>query len=179
MTTLLRIRWLAVVIAATPVVAADFSASLTPEEFAEAGLGKLTAAERARLDVLVHERQNSETARVRAETTAQVKADAAPAATVPATGLSHRMKVMLLPGAEIGYERVETRLKGGFRGYQPGTVLTLENGQQWRVLEGNWYAGKSSDAPRKVVIEPGMLGSFFLKIEDGGRPKVQIVRSLQ
>jgi hypothetical protein len=178
MTTLLRFRWIAVLIVFTPLRAAEFTTSLTPEEFEAAGLSKLTPAERARLDALVRGQKLTEVDRVRVETTAKVKAEVA-ASPSAAGSLLHRMKVVLTPGTDIAYERVETQLVGTFSGYKPGRVLTLANGQQWRVLEGSWSQGRPTDKVRKVVIEPGALGSFFLNIEGGGRPKVQFVGSAQ
>lgn len=171
--------------------AAEFSKTLTPEEFAAAGLSKLTPAELERLDALVLALRSGEVARVREETTKKVreettvkvrdettkKVKAEVAATKPEGGsLLNRLKVVLTPGTDIAYATVETELVGSFRGYGPGTVLTLANGQKWRVVEGSYWApAKDANKLRKVVIEPGALGSFFLKIEDGGRVKVKIV----
>jgi hypothetical protein len=196
--------------------AEEFSKTITAEDFASAGLGKLTPEELARLDALIQAQKNGEVARVRvetaakveadttakvvaettakvqaettakvqaettakvqAETTARIKAETAAAKAADSGNLLHRMRVVLTPGTDIEYATVETELKGSFRGYQPGTVLTLTNGQQWRVVEGNyWSPAKKADQIRKVVIEPGVLGSFFLRIEDGGRAKVKIV----
>ena len=59
-------------------------------------------------------------------------------------------------------------------------MLRLANGQQWRVIDGDfWAPAKTANKPRKVVIEPGAFGSFFLDIEDGGRPRVKIVGGLK
>lgn len=177
MTTLLRSLRLAILVAASSLFGADFSKTLTPEEFAAAGLSKLTDAERAQLDALIQRQQSAEANRVRVETTAHVKAEASAAAPAANSSLLHRMKVVLTPGADIAYEKVETELVGAFKGYEPGTILTLANGQQWKVVDGTWFPTRKIDRPRKVVIAPGVLGSFFLEIEDGGRPKVKIVRT--
>lgn len=180
--------------------AEDFSKRLSAEDFAAAGLSKLTPAELARLDALVRAAHRGELAevrattaaqvreetraQVRAETTAQVKAELAAEAKASAGvaaakeegSLLHRLRVKLTPGTDIEYATVETQLVGSFRGYKPGTILTLSNGQQWRVVDGSyWSPASEADKPRKVIIEPGALGSFSLKIEDGGRPKVKIV----
>ena len=188
MKTMLRAGWLVAMMAATAAVAAeDFSRSLTPEEFAAAGLNKLTPEELARLDALVHQQRTGEVAKVREETAqkvrteteAKVRAEVAAQEKTDEGRKAHRsflgrMKVMLTPGTQIEYERVETQLVGPYRGYDPGRVLTLANGQQWQVTDGTYWAPKKDEnKPRKVVIEPGSLGSFFLDIEDGGRPKVK------
>lgn len=169
--------------AATAAGAEEFSKSLTPDEFAAAGLNKLTPEELARLDALVHRQRSGEVAKaqeetakkVRTETEAKVRAEvAAEEQKKPHQSLLGRMKVMLTPGTQVEYERVETQLVGPFRGYDPGKVLTLSNGQQWQVTDGTYWAPKrDANKPRKVIIEPGTFGSFFLNIEEGGRPKVK------
>ncbi|MEO7598837.1 MAG: hypothetical protein ABIV50_07890 [Opitutus sp.] len=206
------------------LIAEEFSKAITPEEFAAAGLSKLTPEELARLDALVRGQRSTEvdrvkaetavrvaaettervqaeteqrvqaettqrveaetTKRVEAETTKKVKAEIAalpppPATRAPAAqsgSLLNRLRVVLSPGTDIEYTTVESELVGKFRGYGPGTVFTLANGQQWRVVEGSyWSSAKNADKLRKVVVEPGVLGSFFLKIDGGGRPKVSFV----
>jgi hypothetical protein len=48
------------------------------------------------------------------------------------------------------------------------------------VVDGKyWSPPKSADQPRKVVVRPGAFGSFFLEIEDGGRPKVVYVDTVE
>lgn len=190
---LMRIVALGAVLCAAGVGRAEeFSRTLTPEEFAAAGLDKLTPEELARLDALVTARREGvvaqvreetaakvreeTTVKVREETTAKVRAEVAAEKPASEGGLLKRMRVMLTPGTQIDYETVETALKGPFRGYEKGTRLHLANGQIWQVTEGSfWSSKKDQDKPRKVVIEPGALGSFFLSIQDGGRPRVKFV----
>jgi hypothetical protein len=163
--------------------AEDFSQGLTPEEFKAAGLDKLSPAELAKLNALVNGQHTVEiakireetTVKVRAETTAQVKAEIAAKPAQPESFL-HRMKVVLTPGTDISYETIETQLVGKYRGFEPGTVLTLANGQKWRVVEGSyWSPARDENKPRKVKVSPGTLGSFFIEIEEGGRAKVKII----
>ena len=205
MKNLLRWGWCVVLLAGSVACGAEeFSKNLTPEEFAAAGLGKLTPEELARLDALVHAQQSGELAKareeaavqmretaekVRAETAAKVQKEteakvraevAAQKAAEPKkterVSLLGRMRVLLTPGADIEYAKTESQLVGSFRGYEPGTVLTLSNGQKWRVVDGSfWSPARDADKLRHVVIEPGVLGAFFLNIEDGGRPKVKLV----
>jgi hypothetical protein len=188
--------WVALLAGWTGLKAEEFTKNLTPEQFAAAGLGKLTPEELARLDALVRAQQSGELAKareeaatqmrateekVRTETEAKVRAEvakqrAAEPKSTERVSLLGRMKVLLSPGAEIEYNREETQLVGSFRGYEPGKVFTLANGQRWRVVEGSfWSPASTADKPRKVVIEPGAFGNFFLSIEDGGRPKVKLV----
>ncbi|MGO1071241.1 hypothetical protein [Lysobacter sp. CA199] len=76
--------------------------------------------------------------------------------------------------ARVDPEVVSSTLKGEFRGWSSGTVLELENGQRWRVIDGNLYLGKPQPAP-KVTIRPGMMGSWYLEAE-GQTPKAKVTR---
>lgn len=176
-----RLRWrggLALLLGASLLGAAEFSRTLTPAEFAAAGLGKLTPAELAQLDALVRDRTDDGSPR--APGTGPTAVPPAPAAAEPARNWRERMRVVLMPGTEITYTTVESQLQGSFRGYEPGRILTLANGQRWRVLEGKYWApAKTADQPRKVIVRPGALGSFFLEIEGGGRPKVSYVDTVR
>jgi hypothetical protein len=163
---------------AASVSAAQFSAALDPEEYAAAGLGKLSVEERQALDRLVDAHRTAEVESAKKEAAAAKQEREA--ATGERTSLLNRLKVVLTPGTDIEYASVETELVGNFRGYEPGKVLQLANGQQWKVVEGSyWSPAKAAAKPRKVVIEPGVLGSFFLRIEDGGRPRVKILSDAQ
>jgi hypothetical protein len=162
-----RRGYLALFLIASALSAEEFSRSLSPAEFAAAGLAKLSPAELAQLDALVQARDEAGPAADQTEKAEAAKNDPQP------RSLRERLRVVLTPGTEIAYRPVETQLVGSFRGYKPGHVFTLANGQRWRVVEGKyWSPAKTADQPRKVVVRPGVLGSFFLEIEDGGRPKV-------
>lgn len=174
----LLFRWrgyLALWLVTSSGFAAEFSGRLTPEEFAAAGLAKLSPEELTRLDALV--RTHAEPSR--ADEAAMAGPDRAAKAEATAErprGLRERLRVVLTPGTQIDYRALETQMGESFRGYAPGQILKLANGQRWRVVDGKyWSPPKSADKPRKVVVRPGALGSFFLEIEDGGRPKVVYV----
>jgi hypothetical protein len=211
----------------------SFTRSLTPAEFAAAGLDKLTPEQRAKLDALVHARQNGAVAKateettkvvtatvrdettkavtetVRAETTKavaeavraqttqevteavraqtakqvaaevrqQVEAEDKKAAEKKAAsaGFLDRMKVVLKPGTEIEYTTLDATLAYNFHGWEKGTRLTLTNGQRWEVTDDDHYWAPASDKPVHVRIVPGILGSFFMEIEHGGRPRVKFI----
>lgn len=180
----------------------DFSAAglskLSPEELArldalvrDYGSGALEAARReaaaasaARAEAETRARQAEAQAK-RAE--AAAKSAAARASTAEAEAknvgaadgegkkslsLLGRAKVLLTPGTEIEYSTVESRIVGDFRGWERGTVFTLENGQRWRVEGSESYVSPAVRAPA-VKITPGMLGSFFLNVE-GVRPRAKV-----
>jgi hypothetical protein len=68
---------------------------------------------------------------------------------------------------------VSSSLKGEFRGWQNATVFELENGQRWRVLDGD-FATKPLSNP-KVTISPGLFGSWYMLVE-GTSVKAKVKR---
>ena len=180
-----------------------FSQGLTPDQFQAAGLGKLTPDELARLDALVASRVSGQVQarvqeqvtvvqeQVKAQVDAQVKAkvaaavkahdDAQAKAAVEArakTGsalLGRIEAVILRPGTHIEYTTLESEIRPGFHGWHKGTILTLVNGQRWQVSDEGQYVCPHVNAPVKVKVVPGVLGSFFMEIEHGGRPRVKFI----
>lgn len=60
---------------------------------------------------------------------------------------------------------VTSPVEGNFNGWRPGTTLTLQNGQKWRVVDdSSLTVNKVLDAP-VVTIKPGAFGSWTLKVE--------------
>ena len=171
--------------------ASDFSKALSPEDFASAGLAKLTPEELAHLDALVHaQREGKAKTETRESPVTIAKSEKSEVSALPSQQVPERPRVsqeapnpqrkeesvVLAPGTKVSYRDVETQLVGSFRGYETGSILTLANGQRWVVTNGSYWAGKDdAEKPRKVVIKSGTLGSFFLDIENGGRPKVKLV----
>lgn len=59
---------------------------------------------------------------------------------------------------------VVSRIVGPFTGWDGKTKFTLENGQIWEQAEQGGLRGVNLDSPM-VTIEPGMFGSWRIKIE--------------
>lgn len=59
---------------------------------------------------------------------------------------------------------VVSRIVGPFNGWDGKTTFTLENGQVWEQAEQGGLRGVNLDSPM-VTIEPGMFGSWRIKIE--------------
>jgi hypothetical protein len=174
-----------------------FTRALPPGEFTAAGLEKLTAAERARLDALVRDYKSgalekakreaaaaearaaqAEAKAAAAAATAQVQAKAQAEKAKAAEGdgdksLLARAKVLLTPGTKIEYTTVEGRIAGEFRGWDSRTIFTLESGQRWQVSGTEAYSTPAVKSPA-VKIVPGMMGTFFMTIE-GVRPRVRVL----
>jgi hypothetical protein len=168
-----------------------FSTAVRPEEFAAAGLAKLSPAERARLDALVEayktgalaavrrEAETAAVARVAAEARAakaeraveEAKAEAKQMKKAEA-GFLAKAKVMLTPGTEVEYLAVESRIKGAFTGWEGRAIFTLENGQRWQLANADSYYTPTMDGP-KVMITPAALGGFWMSIPEI-RKKVRV-----
>ena len=53
---------------------------------------------------------------------------------------------------------------GRFQGWQTGSVIVLQNGQKWRVIEGSLVVPRPLEQP-EVTVKPAALGGWFLKVK--------------
>ena len=125
-------------------------------KFHEAGLDRATPAEIAVLERFMIEHAGE----LRALTPAS---DAASAAAVVAAEPAQERRTEKKSAAKG--ERVASRIAGAFTGWRPGTTLTLENGQQWRVGDdSSLTVPRALDRPA-VTVEPGTFGNWWLRVE--------------
>ena len=164
---------------------------LTPEEFRQAGLQKLTAGE---LEFL-----SRRVLALGPAAAVTMVADAGPAPTIstnpvppraePAAGqpgpetplqgeAAFGQEQMLREAIEVSHKIprvVTTRFLGTFRGWTGNTRFELENGQVWRQVDDSVFAVNLVNL--SVTIKKGALGTFFLSVEGyGSRVKVERVR---
>lgn len=66
-------------------------------------------------------------------------------------------------GAPAELKQIESRVRGHFTGWGPGSRLELENGQIWRIADDS-SATYDLQAPR-AFVRRGLLGSFYLEVE--------------
>jgi len=70
---------------------------------------------------------------------------------------------------------MESTIPGHFQGWGPGERIRLANGQVWQIVDDS-RAYFNVDNPR-VVVRRGMLGGFFLEIENSNRsPRVRRIQ---
>lgn len=158
--------------AAVSIAAADgFLKGLPADQFAAAGLNKLTDEELARLEKLIAEREAG--AKAAAATTAANEAAPKPEAKPSGPGWL-RALVTLQETAEKpeAAEAIVTRLAGDYDGWTGKTVFNLENGQIWQQVSGSERVDDRRKAP-VVKIYPGMLGAYWLEIE-GVRERAKV-----
>jgi hypothetical protein len=152
-----------------------FTKVLRADDFAAAGLGKLSPEELARLNGLVRDYKNGALAEAKREVAIMAATTAASAEPAKKAngGLLAKAKVILTPGTEIEYATVESRIAGDFKGWEGRAVLTLENGQRWQIANGGLYSTPPMPSP-KVKIVPASLGGFWMTIEGvSSRVRVQ------
>lgn len=172
--------------------AETFTTRLSPEESALAGLGKLTAAERAALDALVQKYGGpvEQPSRVVSVTPAPAPAPAAqaaaPAPVAPAAktvapapkpaapavaevpekkGFLRRAKkdpAAAKPAAGV----IESEIDGSFTGWEETTVWTLKDGSIWRVDNRPRPYFTNRIANPKVKLTPALMNGFWLEIPE-------------
>jgi hypothetical protein len=76
-------------------------------------------------------------------------------------------------------ERVERQpvsgtVAGELRKWSTGQTVQLDNGQRWRIVQGDVYFSRPVSNP-KVTIAPGFLGAWWMRMEDD-TPAVKVQR---
>lgn len=142
---------LAMLAPAAALAAGEFSTleeRMTDEEFRAAGLDRLSAEELANLNAWLARRNLS---------------------TRPApAGGSQGFKPDGLFGDSGDRGRVVSRATSNQDEIGVGTTIALENGQSWRITDGN-LSLSGGLAGRTVTVEPAMMGSWLLKVEGHNR----------
>lgn len=132
---------------------------LDPAQLAEVGL---SAQQLATLDRLLRQ----------ADATAAAGHRAVPATTAAAAAGTASQPAPMHIGLDEG--PVKARATGLVSGWEPGTLFTLDNGQQWQVLKGRMVLRKPVQDPQIEVV-PGIAGRWFLQV-DPDLPKARVFR---
>jgi hypothetical protein len=107
--------------------------AMTPEQYEAAGLSKLDATERAKLDEFIKNYVSVSNEKV--ATTAVDKA----------------IKEKKVSEPEV----IQSRIVGPFTGYNGRTVFTLENGQHWAQSQYDTAYYPKMDSPAVTIIKAG------------------------
>ena len=146
--------WLAATAAAqAPYVAIE--QRVDPQALAQVGL---TPAQLQGLNRLLRE--------------ADARTPAPPAAAAPVAAPGAPTPAPMFSGLDDG--PITARVTGQVDGWAPGTVFTLDNGQQWQVLKGEMTLKASRSNPAIVVV-PGIAGRWFLQVDED-LPKARVFR---
>lgn len=124
-----------------------FWAALRPEERAAAGLANLTPAEREALQRLVEAYKAGVTP---------------PTSAAPTSSATAEKTVVVSPGTKVEYAVIRSTVAGEFNGWKPGQVMTLANGQRWRVTDEDGYYIRRVENP-EVEITPSKFGGYWMR----------------
>ena len=162
------IRWAmiaCVVLMAGAVSAAEpyvpLEKRLSTEQLRETGLNTLSSEQLAKLNAIL---------------AGQLAVQATPTPATPAA-----VAAVAVPESAskptVGFFEgpIKSKLVGPVRSWGPGTVFTLENGQQWKVLKGEFTLRSTLESPAVQVV-PGISGRWFFMIdEDTPKPRVYLI----
>lgn len=159
--------------------AASIEKRLSPEQMRETGLDTLTPAQLARLNELLNAPVAVSAASPSAPTMASppMASPAVASATAPATVATTPIQQPGVDKPLFGFNDapIKSRLKGNLTGWEEGTVFTLENGQQWKVLKGRMKLPKPITDP-DILVVPGLVGRWFLQVhEDYPKARVYLI----
>src|SRR3954471_251831 len=107
--------------------------AMTPEQYEAAGLSKLDAAERAKLDQFI--RNYVSVSNEKVATSAVDKA----------------VKENKVSAPEI----INSRIVGPFTGYNGRTIFTLENGQRWAQSQRDSAYYPKMESPGVIIVKKG------------------------
>jgi hypothetical protein len=156
------IRWAitaCVVLLAGAVSAAEpyvpLEKRLTSEQLRETGLSTLSSEQLAKLNAILAGQPVPQSTPV-PTASAAVAGSVQP---VTSSGVADR------PLLGFNEKPIPGRLKGTLTGWEEGTVFTLDNGQQWKVLKGRMKLPKALTDPT-VKLVPGIAGRWFLQVSE-------------
>lgn len=126
--------------------------AMTPEQYEAAGLSKLDAAEKAKLDEFL--KNYVAVSNEKVATTAVDKA----------------VKEKKVQAPEV----IQSRIVGPFTGYNERTVFTLENGQRWAPSQRDNAYFPKIDSPPVLIVKAGF--GYRMYIAGGGAIRVVKIR---
>ena len=137
-------------------VAKDFpgvKGLMSAEEFAGAGLNKLSVEELKALDQWLLRYTKDDVPELVKE--------------VPELKESIELKAAVAPEPKPEPKVIQSRIKGGFKGWAGKTIFELENGQIWKQRQSGKYRSKL-DSP-EVRISKNFMGFYVMEIVKTGR----------
>ena len=140
---------------------------MTAREFQAAGLDKLSPEELATLNDWIRSRSLATLDEPRGGSRQQPTRRSGEGELPSAPG-------ELPPVDRMAREAFQTRLVGELEGWNGNTRFELENGMVWQQVDSTRYRFQPIENP-VVTIKPGLLGSWYLKVE-GHKRTVRVER---
>lgn len=126
--------------------------AMTPADYEEAGLQKLNAAERAKLDAFIRNYVAVSNERV------------------AVSAVDKAVKENKVSAPEV----IQSRIVGSFTGYTGRTTFTLENGQRWAQSQRDSAYFPKIDSPPVIIVKAGF--GYRMYIAGGGAIRVTLIR---
>jgi len=115
--------------------------AMTPEQYEAAGLSKLDASERAKLDEFIKNYVAVSNEKV------------------ATTTIDKAIKEKKIYEPEV----IQSRIVGPFSGYTGNTVFTLENGQRWAQSQRDSAYYPKVDSPAVVIVKAGFGYRMYIQ----------------
>jgi hypothetical protein len=148
---------------------------LTPDEFHRAGLDKLTSEELRFLEDCLAKPGIVPPSAQTAAKAAPLPASATEQASIQGAAAFGREEQIEIEKSRQVPTAIQSRIPGVFEGWGGRTVFHLQNGQIWRQIDNGRFSVHLTNPV--VVIEKGMLGAYYLHLDDyGSRVKVERVK---
>jgi hypothetical protein len=129
--------------------------AMAADDFRAAGLHKLSAEELARLNLWLDRRVQEQSSAAIAAATDRAREEGRKELVAQSRGFFHF-------GSN---EPIEASIAGEFRGFGRHNVYVLDNGQEWKQVDGATLASVKRSNP-KVRIKPAAFGNvWYLQIE--------------
>jgi hypothetical protein len=126
--------------------------AMTPADYEAAGLQKLDAAERAKLDNFIRHYVSESNERV------------------ATTAVDQAVKEHKVAAPEV----IQSNIVGPFTGYNGRTTFTLANGQRWAQSQRDSAYFPKIDSPPVIIVKAGF--GYRMHIAGGGAIRVSLVR---
>jgi hypothetical protein len=126
--------------------------AMTPADYGAAGLQKLDATERAKLDEFIRNYVARSNEKIATE------------------AVDKAVKENKVSAPEV----IESRIVGPFTGYNGRTIFTLENGQRWAQSQRDSHYFPKIDSPPVVIVKAGF--GYRMHIAGGGAIRVSLIR---
>ncbi len=154
-----------------------FSQTLSPAEFAAAGLDQLKPEQLARLDEFARAFQAKTLPKTSAVVGQQPAAQKSPlqGTATPAKPVNSGVRYGIKSAKPAAPEAEISRIVGTIAGWDGQTVFRLENGEVWAVANGDRYSGPEMTNPAVQIRPASVFGGYWMRIESLPEVRVRLV----
>lgn len=137
-------QWLTQFLSAHPSAPLDVRSHITVTQFSQTGLDKLSPQQLAAFDAWLDQY---------VRTLSAAPSAVPPKTQLPATPAGPEFGAEALPhaGNSTAPERLETRIRGPFTGWDGNTLFELENGQIWQQAGTGYFTNVTLQSPLVVI----------------------------